>query len=95
MTLSVLDWTLLFIYFSFVLGIGVALKRYTRTSNDFFQAGRALPPFNTATNHSRPRRRANAASSPISLGGNTIVSSHTLGMLLMISAAGLSSRLCG
>jgi SSS family solute:Na+ symporter len=43
MTLSLLDWSLLFIYFAFVLGIGVALKRYTRTSNDFFQAGRALP----------------------------------------------------
>ncbi len=43
MTLSPLDWALLFIYFAFVLGIGVALKRYTRTSNDFFQAGRALP----------------------------------------------------
>jgi solute:Na+ symporter, SSS family len=43
MTLSLLDWALLFIYFAFVLGIGIALKRYTRTSKDFFQAGRALP----------------------------------------------------
>ena len=43
MTLSALDWALLFIYFTFVLGIGVALRRYTRTSTDFFQAGRALP----------------------------------------------------
>ena len=43
MTLSVLDWGLLFIYFAFVLGIGFALKRYTRTSTDFFQAGRSLP----------------------------------------------------
>jgi SSS family solute:Na+ symporter len=43
MTLSALDWTLLFVYFAFVLGIGVALRRYTRTSTDFFQAGRALP----------------------------------------------------
>jgi len=31
------------LYFVFVLGIGFALKRYMRTSKDFFQAGRALP----------------------------------------------------
>src|ERR1700752_3996462 len=31
------------LYFVFVLGIGVALKRYMKTSKDFFQAGRALP----------------------------------------------------
>jgi solute:Na+ symporter, SSS family len=43
MTLSPVDWALLFVYFAFVLGIGVALRRYTRTSTDFFQAGRALP----------------------------------------------------
>ncbi len=43
MTLSALDWTLIFVYFAFVLGIGIALKRYTQTSTDFFLAGRALP----------------------------------------------------
>jgi SSS family solute:Na+ symporter len=31
------------VYFTFVLGIGFALKRYMRTSNDFFLAGRAIP----------------------------------------------------
>jgi SSS family solute:Na+ symporter len=31
------------VYFSFVLGIGFALKRYMRTSNDFFLAGRSIP----------------------------------------------------
>src|ERR1022692_4937517 len=31
------------VYFAFVLGIGFALKRYMRTSNDFFLAGRAIP----------------------------------------------------
>src|SRR5450755_649957 len=31
------------LYFVFVLGIGFALKRYMKTSKDFFQAGRALP----------------------------------------------------
>src|SRR5882672_1415994 len=43
MTLSALDWTLLLVYFAFVLGIGLTLRRYTKTSADFFQAGRALP----------------------------------------------------
>src|SRR5579871_6425920 len=31
------------LYFVFVLGIGFALKRYMKTSKDFFLAGRALP----------------------------------------------------
>src|ERR1700742_4070785 len=29
--------------FAFVLGIGFALKRFMKTSKDFFQAGRSLP----------------------------------------------------
>src|ERR1700744_3861241 len=33
------------VYFVFVLGIGFALKRYMRTSNDFFLAGRSIPPW--------------------------------------------------
>src|SRR6266498_5889097 len=43
MTLSWLDWVLMLVYFGFVLGIGIALKRYTKTSTDFFQAGRNIP----------------------------------------------------
>ncbi len=31
------------VYFVFVLGIGFALKRYMRTTNDFFLAGRSIP----------------------------------------------------
>jgi SSS family solute:Na+ symporter len=31
------------LYFAFVLGIGIALKRYVKTSSDFFLAGRSLP----------------------------------------------------
>src|SRR5580698_3428612 len=31
------------LYFAFVLGIGFALKRFMKTSKDFFQAGRSLP----------------------------------------------------
>src|SRR5258707_8156142 len=43
MTLTTIDWLLMFVYFAFVLGVGFALKRYTRTSKDFFLAGRAIP----------------------------------------------------
>ncbi len=42
-TLTWLDWLLMVVYFGFVIGVGVALKRTTTTSKDFFQAGRALP----------------------------------------------------
>jgi SSS family solute:Na+ symporter len=43
MTLSPIDWLLMFVYLGFVLGVGFALKRYTRTSKDFFLAGRKIP----------------------------------------------------
>ena len=43
MTLSIIDWLIMLVYFTFVLGIGFALKRYMRTSNDFFLAGRSIP----------------------------------------------------
>jgi SSS family solute:Na+ symporter len=43
MTLSAIDWLLMFVYFAFVLGVGFALKRYTRTSKDFFLAGQSIP----------------------------------------------------
>ena len=43
MNLTLLDWLIMLVYFAFVLGIGVALKRYMRTSNDFFLAGRSIP----------------------------------------------------
>jgi len=41
--LKSVDWLIMLLYFVFVLGIGFALKRYMKTSKDFFQAGRALP----------------------------------------------------
>ncbi len=43
MNLTYLDWLIMLVYFAFVLGIGFALKRYMRTSNDFFLAGRSIP----------------------------------------------------
>ena len=41
--LSTIDWIIMLVYFVFVLGIGVALKRYMKTSSDFFLAGRSIP----------------------------------------------------
>ena len=43
MQLAWIDYLLIVIYFAFVLGIGVVLKRYARTSTDFFLSGRSLP----------------------------------------------------
>jgi SSS family solute:Na+ symporter len=43
MGLTTIDWIIMAVYFAFVLGIGAALKRYMKTSVDFFQAGRAIP----------------------------------------------------
>ncbi len=41
--LTAIDWIIMLVYFVFVLGIGLALKRYMRTSTDFFLAGRSIP----------------------------------------------------
>lgn len=38
-----IDYAVMAIYFIFVLGIGWALKRYMRTSTDFFLSGRSIP----------------------------------------------------
>src|SRR5207247_713611 len=38
-----IDYVILAIYFVFVLGIGWALKRYMKTSTDFFLSGRSIP----------------------------------------------------
>src|SRR5580658_9312486 len=43
MHLTIIDWLIMLVYFTFVLGIGAFLKRYMKTSTDFFLAGRALP----------------------------------------------------
>jgi SSS family solute:Na+ symporter len=43
MSLTTIDWLLMLVYFGFVLGVGFALKRYTRTSKDFFLAGQNIP----------------------------------------------------
>ncbi len=41
--LGTVDYIILIIYTAFVLGIGVALKRYMKTSTDFFLSGRSIP----------------------------------------------------
>ena len=41
--LHTIDWTIMVVYFVFVVGIGVAVKRYVKTSTDFFLAGRSIP----------------------------------------------------
>src|SRR5438445_12544206 len=38
-----IDYVIMVIYFAFVLGIGVALKRFMKTSTDFFLSGRSIP----------------------------------------------------
>ncbi len=41
--LAWIDYSLMAIYFAFVIGIGVALKRFMRSSADYFLSGRAMP----------------------------------------------------
>lgn len=43
MNLTAIDWLIMLVYFAFVLGIGIVLKRYVKTSTDFFLAGRSIP----------------------------------------------------
>src|SRR5688500_17599512 len=43
MNLTTIDWAIMLVYFVFVLGLGWALKRYMKTSKDFFLSGRSLP----------------------------------------------------
>jgi solute:Na+ symporter, SSS family len=38
-----IDYVIMLVYFAFVLGIGFILKRYMKTSTDFFLSGRAIP----------------------------------------------------
>ena len=42
-TLSWIDYSVMIIYFAFVLGIGWALKRYMKDASAFLEAGRSMP----------------------------------------------------
>ena len=46
--LGPVDYVILVVYTLFVLGIGFALKRSTKSSVDFFLSGRAIPAWITA-----------------------------------------------
>ena len=39
-SLAFVDWLIIGLYFVFIVGIGVYLKRFTKTGDDFFLAGR-------------------------------------------------------
>jgi SSS family solute:Na+ symporter len=41
--LSTIDVVVMLVYFAFVLGVGWVLRRYMRTSTDFFLSGRSIP----------------------------------------------------
>jgi SSS family solute:Na+ symporter len=41
--LGTIDYAILIIYFAFVLGIGIVLRRYIKSSEDFFLSGRSIP----------------------------------------------------
>ena len=43
MSLRPIDWIVMLVYVGFVVAIGIVLKRYMKTSTDFFLSGRALP----------------------------------------------------
>jgi solute:Na+ symporter, SSS family len=45
--LAMIDYVVMAVYFIAVLGVGWALRRAMRTSNDFFLSGRSLPPWVT------------------------------------------------
>src|SRR5271168_2640919 len=42
-SLSLIDYAIIFIYFAFVIGVGWALKRSMKGSTDFLTSGRSLP----------------------------------------------------
>ncbi len=42
-TLSWIDYAVMLVYFAFVLGIGIALKKFMKTANAFLEAGRSMP----------------------------------------------------
>ncbi len=43
MQLQWIDYLIILIYFAFVIGIGVVLKNFAKTSTDFFLSGRSIP----------------------------------------------------
>ncbi len=42
LTLSPIDVVIIALYFAMVIGIGIYLKKFTKTGEDFFLAGREM-----------------------------------------------------
>ena len=61
MKLTLIDWLIMAIYFVFVLGIGFALKRYMKTSTDFFLSGRSIPAWIASSTRSSARLTSSSA----------------------------------
>ena len=40
---ATIDWAIMGVYFAFVLGVGYTLRRYMKTSTDYFLSGRSIP----------------------------------------------------
>ena len=40
---ATIDWAIMGLYFAFVLGVGYTLRRYMKTSTDYFLSGRSIP----------------------------------------------------
>ncbi len=40
---ATIDWAIMGVYFAFVLGVGFTLRRYMKTSTDYFLSGRSIP----------------------------------------------------
>ena len=65
MNLTAIDWVIMLVYFVFVLGIGFALKRYMKTSTDFFSRGARSRRGSRAGLHlGQPRRRRSSGWGP-------------------------------
>ncbi|HTH49939.1 MAG TPA: Na+/galactose cotransporter, partial [Candidatus Limnocylindria bacterium] len=41
--LTFVDYLIITLYFGFVIGIGLVLRKQLKTSSDFFESGRSLP----------------------------------------------------
>ena len=55
--LAPVDYVILAVYFSFVLGIGWVLRKHLKTSTDFFESGRSLPAWICALGFIGAKRR--------------------------------------
>ena len=49
-----IDWVIMGVYFVFVLGIGYTLRRYMKTSTDYFLSGRSIPAWSPNLPKPRP-----------------------------------------